>query len=51
LNISPSIITKNNQVKEDEVGGAISPNGGKEERVLVVGGKVRGKETTRKTKT
>jgi hypothetical protein len=33
------------------MGGACSPNGGEEERVWVVGGKARGKEATRKTKT
>jgi hypothetical protein len=31
--------------------GACSTNGEEEERVQVVGGKARGKETTRKTKT
>jgi hypothetical protein len=31
--------------------GACSTNGGEEERVYVVGGKARGKEATRKTKT
>jgi hypothetical protein len=30
---------------------ACSTNGGEEERVYVIGGKARGKETTRKTKT
>jgi hypothetical protein len=34
-----------------EVGGPCSTNGEKEERVLVVGGKTRGKEATRKTST
>jgi hypothetical protein len=33
------------------VGGACSPNAGKEKCVKVIGGKARGKETTRKTKT
>jgi hypothetical protein len=33
------------------VGGAWSPNGGKEKCVQAIGGKARGKETTRKTKT
>jgi hypothetical protein len=33
------------------VGGAYSMNGGEGERVQVVGGKARGKEATRKTKT
>jgi hypothetical protein len=33
------------------MGGACSTNGGEEERVEVVGGKARGKEATRKTKT
>jgi hypothetical protein len=32
------------------MGGACSPNGGKERCVEVIGGKVREKETTRKTK-
>jgi hypothetical protein len=35
---------------EDEIGRVCSTNGGKEERILV-GGKARGKETVRKTKT
>jgi hypothetical protein len=33
------------------MGGACSTNGGEAERVYVVGGKARGKEATRKTKT
>jgi hypothetical protein len=33
------------------MGGACSMNGGEQERVYVVGGKARGKEATRKTKT
>jgi hypothetical protein len=33
------------------MGGACSTNGGEEERVYIVGGKTRGKEATRKTKT
>jgi hypothetical protein len=37
--------------EEDEMGGACSTNEGEEERVLVVGGKARGEEATRKTKT
>jgi hypothetical protein len=37
-------------MKEDEVGGACSLNGGKEKCVYVIGGKARGKGTTRKTK-
>jgi hypothetical protein len=37
--------------KEDEVGGACSPNGGIKKCVQVIGGKARGKDTTRKTKT
>jgi hypothetical protein len=45
---SPSIIGI--IVEEDEVGGACSPNGGKE-KCVVISGKTRGKETTRKTKT
>jgi hypothetical protein len=32
------------------MGGACSTNGGEEERVYVIVGKARGKETTRKTK-
>jgi hypothetical protein len=38
------------KVEEDEMGRASSTNGGEEERVLVIGEKTRGKETTRKTK-
>jgi hypothetical protein len=38
-------------VEEDEIGGLCSMYGGEEERVWVIGGKFRGKETTRKTKT
>jgi hypothetical protein len=33
------------------VGGTCGTNGGKEERVEVIGRKARGKETTRKTET
>jgi hypothetical protein len=44
-------ICYNNQVKEDGVGVAYSPNGGKDKCAQVIGGKARGKETTRKTKT
>jgi hypothetical protein len=33
------------------MGGACRTNGGEEERVYVVGGKARGKEAARKTKT
>jgi hypothetical protein len=33
------------------MGWACSSNGGEEERVKIIGGKDRGKETTRKTKT
>jgi hypothetical protein len=33
------------------VGGACSPNAGKEKCVQVIGGKTRRKETTKKTKT
>jgi hypothetical protein len=33
------------------MGGSCSTNGGEEERVQIIGGKGRGKETTRKTKT
>jgi hypothetical protein len=42
---------RNNEVEEDEMGGACSTNGKEEERVKIVGGKARGKEATRKTKT
>jgi hypothetical protein len=42
---------QNNQVEEDEMGGPCSTYGGEEECVYVIGGKARGKETTRKTKT
>jgi hypothetical protein len=41
----------NNQVKEDEMGGPCSTNGGEEERVWIIGGKAKWKDTTRKTKT
>jgi hypothetical protein len=44
---SPSII----RVEEDEMGWPSSTNGGEEDRVEIIGGKARGKETTRKTKT
>jgi hypothetical protein len=33
------------------MGGAYSTNGGNEKRIYVIGGKARGKETARKTKT
>jgi hypothetical protein len=33
------------------MGGPCSTNEGEEERVWIIGGKARGKETTRKTKT
>jgi hypothetical protein len=33
------------------VGGACGTNEGEEERIEIIGGKVRGKETTRKTET
>jgi hypothetical protein len=45
------IIAADNESKEDEMCGACSMNGGEEERVWVVGGKARGKEASRKTKT
>jgi hypothetical protein len=35
----------------DEMGGPCSTNGGEEEHLQIIGGKARGKETTRKTKT
>jgi hypothetical protein len=38
-------------LEEDEIGGTCSTNVGEEDRVWVIGGKARGKETTRKTKT
>jgi hypothetical protein len=38
-------------IEEDEMGGPCSTNGGEEERVQIIGGKARGRETTRKTKT
>jgi hypothetical protein len=38
-------------IEEDETGGTCSTNGVENERVQVVGGKARGKEATRKTKT
>jgi hypothetical protein len=40
-----------NEGKEDEMGGACNTNAGEEKRVWVVGGKARGKEATKKTKT
>jgi hypothetical protein len=40
-----------NQVEEDENGGICSANGGEDEREQVVGGKARGEEAIRKTKT
>jgi hypothetical protein len=39
----------NAQLQEDKIDGACNPNRGGEERVI--GGKARGKDTTRKTKT
>jgi hypothetical protein len=39
------------QVEEDEMGGPCSTNGGEEELLQIIGGKARGKETTRKTQT
>jgi hypothetical protein len=48
------LFTKNNysdQVEEDEMGRACSTNGGEEERIYVISGKARRKETTRKTET
>jgi hypothetical protein len=44
-------LKNSNQIKEDEVGRACSPNRGKDKYVYVIGWKARGKETTRKTKT
>jgi hypothetical protein len=45
-------IMKNNENNENnEMDRICSPNGGEEERVYVVGGKARGKEVTRNTKT
>jgi hypothetical protein len=38
-----------NQVEGDEMGGSCSTYGGEEESVQVIDGKVRGKETSRKT--
>jgi hypothetical protein len=40
-----------NEGEEDEMGAACSRNMGEVERVLVVSGKARGKESTRKTET
>jgi hypothetical protein len=40
----------NNQVEEDEMGGSCRTNGREEERLWVIGGKAREKETTRKTR-
>jgi hypothetical protein len=36
---------------KEEMGGPCSTNGGVEERLYIIGGKARGKETTKKTKT
>jgi hypothetical protein len=44
-------IWQTGQVEEDEMDGACSTNGRQEERVWIIGGKTRGKETARKTKT
>jgi hypothetical protein len=41
----------NYKVEEDEVGETCGTNGREEERVLVIGRKARGKDTTRKTET
>jgi hypothetical protein len=41
---------KTDQVKEDEMGGACSTNGGDEECIQDIGRKARRKETIRKTK-
>jgi hypothetical protein len=46
---SPSIIRI--KVEVDEMSGSCSTNEREEKRVQVIGGKARGKETTRKTKT
>jgi hypothetical protein len=48
---SSSIIGYSDQVKEDEIGGACSTNGGEEEYIQDIGGKARRKGTTAKTKT
>jgi hypothetical protein len=47
---SPSVI-RITRVEEDEMEWACSTNDGGEELVQAIGGKARGKETTRKTKT
>jgi hypothetical protein len=39
-----------NKVEENEMNRAYSTNGREEERIQVIGGKARGKETARKTK-
>jgi hypothetical protein len=41
----------NNKVEEDEMDGACNTNWGEEERVCIISGKDRGKETTRMIKT
>jgi hypothetical protein len=43
-------IIQHDQVKEDEMGRACSPNRGEEERMYDIGGKARRKGTTGKTK-
>jgi hypothetical protein len=45
---SPSIIRI---INNHEMGGPCSTNGGEEERIQIIGGKARGKESARKTKT
>jgi hypothetical protein len=42
---------QNDQGEEDEVGGQCTTNGGEEEGIEVIGGKAKGKEITKKTKT
>jgi hypothetical protein len=44
---TPSII----RIIKDEMGGSYSTYGGEEDCILVIGGKARGIETSRKTKT
>jgi hypothetical protein len=48
---SPSIIRMIKSRRMRWAGGPCSTNGGEEEHVQIIGGKARGKETTRKTKT
>jgi hypothetical protein len=45
-----NMVLRRRRVEEDEIGGACRMNWGEDEGVYVIGGKVRGEETARKTK-